>query len=81
MAENTNITVVDVLTQGAVGPGPVLVASAGAALGVVRPVSGALVGTHGLGQLAAGPAPAGLTVTLAVDTHAVGRAAGVDAVH
>ena len=70
-----------VLTQGAVRPGPVLVAGAGAALGIVGPVSGALVGAHGLGQLTAGPAPAGLTVALAVDTHTVGRAAGVDAVH
>lgn len=41
----------------------------------------ALVRAHGLGDLAAGSAPAGLTVALAVDAHPVGGAAGVDAVH
>lgn len=40
-----------------------------------------LVGAHGLGDLAVGSAPSWLAVTLAVNTHPVGRAAGVNAVH
>lgn len=40
-----------------------------------------LVGAHGLGDLAVGSAPSWLAVTLAVNTHPMGRAAGVNAVH
>jgi len=75
------IIIMEPLTQGAVRSGPVLVTGAGAALCVVGPVSGALVRAHGLGQLTAGPAPARLTVTIPMDTHTVGRAAGLYAVH
>lgn len=59
-------------TQRAVVPGPVLVAGAGAGLGVVGAVARALVRAHGLGDLAAGSTPARLTVALAVDAHPVG---------
>lgn len=41
----------------------------------------ALVWTHGLGNLTVGSAPAGLTVTLAMNAQPVGRAERVYAVH
>lgn len=59
-------------TNRAVQPGPVLVTGARAGVRVVCAMTRALVWTHGLGDLAVGSAPAGLTVTLAVNAQAVG---------
>lgn len=68
-------------TNRAVRPGPVQVTGARAGVRVVRAVTRALVRTHGLGDLTAGSAPAGLTVALAIDAQPVGGAEGVDAIH
>lgn len=68
-------------TNRAVRPGPVLVTGAGAGVRVVCAVTGALVRTHGLGDLTVSSAPAGLTVALAANAQAVGRAERVYAVH
>ena len=56
-------------------------AGAGGTLGLVGAVARALVRAHGLQDLAAGAAPAWVTVALPVDTRAVTRTGWIQAVN
>lgn len=70
-----------ILTYGAVGSRPVGLAHAGSRVGVEGAVAGALLGTRALQNLTADPAPARVTVALAVVTGSVTRTRRVHAVH
>ena len=69
------------LTYGAVGAGPVGLTDAGPRVGVEGAVTGALLWTSALQDLAADPSPARVTVALTVMTGAVARARRLHTVH
>lgn len=69
------------LTYGAVGSGPVGLADAGPRVGVEGAVTGALLWTSALQNLAADPSPARVTVALTVMTGSVTGARRVHTVH
>lgn len=70
-----------ILTDGAVGSGPLVVADAGSRLGAERAVIGALLGTSALEDLAADAPPAWVAVALSVMTGSVTGARRVQTVH
>lgn len=70
-----------VLTNGAVGAGPVGLADADPRVRVEGAVTGALLRTGALQDVTADPAPAGVTVALAVVTGSMTRAHRVQTVH
>lgn len=70
-----------ILTYGAVGAGPLVVADAGSRLGAEGSVIGALLGTSALEDLAADAPPARVAVALSVMTGSVAGARGVQTVH
>lgn len=69
------------LTYGAVGSGPLVIADAGSRLGAEGAMIGALLGTSALEDLTADAPPARVAVALSVMTSSVTRARGVQAVH
>lgn len=70
-----------VLTYGAVSAGPVGLADADSRVRVEGAVTGALLRTSALQDVAADPSPAGVTVALAVVTGSMARAHRVQTVH